>query len=127
MNHIRWVGWRVIELDNGTFDRMQRRNFIKRMRAELKELGAELHCGGSTQSPWYSIEIPIGSPMWSKISTGTTVDEKLKVLKHSAGGKDALNKVCAWFLNKIGDTHHERGADGSVRGAGAESERVLDQ
>jgi hypothetical protein len=118
MNHIRWVGWGVIDIDNQeAFDRMQRRNFIKRMRSDLEPFGVALHAGGSTVNPWYSIEIGVGTALRSRLPKGDD-----KPIKHAAGGKDALKKVCAWFLDTIGEHEHVGGTDGSVRSAGAEAE-----
>lgn len=103
MNHIRWAAWGVIELDGGKFDRQQRRNYLKKVHAELAELGYSLHPGGSTNTPYYMIMHVSALP------------------KHTAAGKDAFKKVCAWVLERVGD-HHVSGEDGGVRRAGDEAQ-----
>lgn len=98
MNHIRWAAWGVIDIE--AFDRMQRRNYIKRTRKELEPLGVVLNCGGSTAQPFYQM----------KLSTDTK----------GYGGKDAFRKACAWALQQLGDAD-ERSEDGGVRSAGTEA------
>lgn len=103
MNHIRWAAWGVVDIE--ALDRQQRRIYIKRTRGQLAEKGIMLNCGGSTSQPWYDIRLPkVGNVEKS----------------HTAGGPDAFQKVCMWLLQELGD--HERSADGSVRGAGAEAQ-----
>ena len=101
LNHIRWAAWGVIDIEK--LERMQRRNYIKRARAELVEIAAVLSCGGSKSVPWYSITLP------------TTTAGK------TAGGPDAFRRVCEWLLIHLEDkehSNHERGEDGSVRCVG---------
>ena len=102
MNHIRWAAWGVVDIE--ALERMQRRNYIKRARAELAEKSIELACGGSTKTPWYSIVVP-------------TADGKGNA--KAVGGEHAFKKVCEWLLLELGD--HERSEDGSIRRAGAEA------
>lgn len=102
MNHIRWAAWGVIDID-AMLDRIQRRNYIKRARKELADIGAVLHCGGSTQVPWYRIVL-----------------SKEKDKAFVVAGEDAFKKISAWLLQEIGD--HERSEDGGVRRAGDEAE-----
>lgn len=109
MNHLRWVAWGVVNPDDaGSFDRIQRRNYIKRMRGDLKEIGAVLNCGGSTKQPWYQISLkPLGVEPRSK----------------AVGGEDAFKKVCQWALQELGDVS---GPDGGVRCAGDEAQDGAD-
>lgn len=104
MNHIRWVAWGVIDVD-GTMDRQQRRNYLRKLRAEFDTLNCKFDIGGSTKNPYYIIHrfVPNGV-----------------VKKQAYGGADALKKACAWLLLEVGD--HERSEDGGVRGAGAEAD-----
>src|SRR6266436_5511838 len=73
MNHIRWAAWGVVDIE--ALERMQRRNYIKRARAELVEKGITLNCGGSKATPWYGISLP--------------KDEKGQQLAHAVGGDGA--------------------------------------
>jgi hypothetical protein len=115
MNHIRWAAWGTIMLDNQEqLDRMQRRNYIRRARAELAQVGIKLECGGSTTKPHYAVVFPV--------VVGETTIKGVKVSKyktHTAGGEDAFKKVCMYILEEVGD--HVSSEDGSVRGAGAEA------
>lgn len=107
MNHIKWAAWGVVELDNPErFDRQQRRNFLKKVHAELALVGYKLHIGGSKTNPWYCAE---------RLESG-------KNDKHVSAGKDAFKKVCTWVLEQLGEVAHERGADGGVRCAGDEAQ-----
>jgi len=101
MNHVRWAAWGVIDIE--TLERMQRRNYIKRTRAELSKDNITLSCGGSSNNPWYAIILPTPD--------GRTIPQ------HAVGGEDAFKKVCGWLLKELGD--HERSEDGGVRRAGA--------
>ena len=87
MNHVRWAAWGVVDIEK--LERMQRRNYIKRARAELEEQGIALECGGSKTTPWYSIILPP--------TDGKTIP------KHSAGGVGAFKKVCEWLLLQTGE------------------------
>lgn len=99
MNHLRWVAWGVVNPDDaGAFDRIQRRNYIKRMRKELAEIGSVLDCGGSTKQPWYCIQL---SPLEATNTPRT----------HAVGGVDAFKKVCQWALQELGDAQHAEHAD----------------
>jgi len=106
MNHIRWVAWGVIDVD-GTMDRQQRRNYLRKIRAELHELRCGFTIGGNKRSPWYAIH--------RNKDDGT-------IKKQAYAGENALKKACAWLLLEVGD--HERSEDGSVRSAGAEGDRA---
>jgi len=106
MNHIRWVAWGTIDVD-GTMDRQQRRNYLRKIRAELTEIRCGFTIGGNKRTPWYGI-------------TYTREDGAQK--RQACAGTDALKKVCAWLLLEVGD--HERGADGGVRSAGAEGDQA---
>jgi hypothetical protein len=101
MNHIRWAAWGVIDIEK--LERMQRRNYIKRARAELKAADIKLECGGSTNVPFYRVSLP-GD----------------KAQSQGYGGPASFQKVCVWTLQKVGDDH-ERGEDGGVRRAGDEA------
>ena len=106
MNRIRWAAWGVVDIE--ALDRQQRRNYIKAVRKELEAYSAVLHCGGSTKNPWY------------RISVGADANTAAYV---SANAKGAFKNVCVWAVTIIGDDH-ERGADGGVRGAGAEEATI---
>lgn len=106
MNHIRWVAWGVIDVD-GTMDRQQRRNYLRKIRSELTEMHCEFTIGGNKRTPWYAIH--------RNLDDGTAK-------KQHCAGDGALKRICAWLLLEVGD--HERGADGSVRSAGAEGSSV---
>jgi hypothetical protein len=110
MNHIRWAAWGVVDIENMPTDitpgkgnqRQARRNYLRKVHAELKEHGITLHPGGSTKAPFYAVE----------------KGDK----KHTAAGSDAFKRICTHVLEMIGDTSHVGGADGSVRGAGDEGQ-----
>jgi hypothetical protein len=108
MNHIRWAAWGVINIE--ALDRMQRRNYIKRTRAELAKKGITLSSGGSKSVPWYSISLPRaeGAPPEKKADKGV------------AGGEGAFRNVCVWLLKELGD--HVSSEDGGVRNIGAEAQ-----
>jgi hypothetical protein len=126
MNHIRWAAWGVIDIE--ALERMQRRNYIKRARAEMAEKGIVLSCGGSTQTPWYSITLPTakGEPL-NKMPGAAKPGEKGNA--KAAGGKGAFKVVCEWLLEEIGDVQqaekdrmdNERSKDGGIWRAGAEA------
>ncbi len=98
MNHIRWVAWGVVDVE--ALDRMQRRNFIKKLRQELAEGGAMLHCGGSTKSPWYGVVMPE-----AKDPSIKPRDVKNDSAKHTVGGEHSLKKLCQWVLEYRGETN----------------------
>lgn len=104
MNQIRWVAWGVIDLEK--LERMQRRNYIKKIRADVAPLGITFESGGTNKNPWYQFVLP-------------TKDGKT-VPKQAYGGQDAARKVCQWLLTELGD--HERSEDGGVRRAGDEAQ-----
>ncbi len=99
MNRIRWAAWGVVDIEK--LERMQRRNYIKAVRAELAEKRIELVCGGSTQTPYYAMILP-------------TADGKT-IPKQTAAGVDAFKRICAWLLLQLGEEPHVGGEDGSVR------------
>jgi hypothetical protein len=103
MNNIRWVAWGVVEVD-GVMDRQQRRSILRKIRAELADMGMGLTVGGKTKNPWYGVQRPLPGGV---------------IKKKAVAGNDALRKVCAWVLLEMGD--HERSEDGGVRSAGAEA------
>ena len=103
MNRVRWAAWGVVNIE--ALERMQRRNYIKAVRNELMEQKILLDCGGSTKTPYYQFVLP-------------TTDGKT-IPKYTAAGPDAFKKVCVKLLERLGEAAHERGEDGSVRGAGA--------
>lgn len=70
---VRWSAWGVFDIE--ALDRLQRRNHIKRVREALATVGCELHCGGSTNKPYYQVKLP---------------DDKKKAF----AGKDAFRKAC---------------------------------
>ena len=108
MNHIRWIAWGVIEIDNkDRFDRMQRRNYLAKMRAEAKEIGVSFEPGGSRLKPWYRVALPI--------------DAKGQQRVKAVGGDNSCKKACMWLLEQLGEAN-VGGADGGVRSAGAEAE-----
>lgn len=100
MNRVRWIAWGVIELEK--LERMQRRNYIKKIREELTPLGIKFESGGVSNNPFYRVII---------------VNDKGKT--HAAAGPDAAKNACAWLLMELGE--HERSEDGGVRGAGDEA------
>lgn len=119
MNHIRWAAWGVVDIE--ALERMQRRNYIKRVRSELGVLGIELECGGSKQQPYYLVSIPD-----TYVKKHYAVDVKKH---HAIAGKDAFRKVCEWTLHATGDWQQlekERmdnvsSEDGGVRRTGTET------
>jgi hypothetical protein len=111
MNHIKWAAWGVVELDNPErFDRIQRRNFLKKVHAELAPHNMKLSIGGSKINPWYAVS------MFAEIEVGSTPPKTV------VAGKDAFKKICVWVLEQLGEDAHERGADGGVRCAGDEAQ-----
>lgn len=105
MNHLRWPAWGTIEIDNPEqFDRMQRRNYLRRVREELKDGPVTLHMGGSKHNPFYIATIQLDSGVQKK---------------QAIGGKDAFKKICAWILTELEEIN-VGGEDGGVRSAGAE-------
>jgi hypothetical protein len=105
MNHLKWVGWGVVDVE--ALDKQQRRNYLKKLRTELSERGYTLHPGGSTQVPWYRIT-----------KNGDVSDSKHS---ETIAGEGALKKICAWALVQLGEVDVS-GADGSVRCAGDEAQ-----
>lgn len=103
MNHIRWVGWGVVDVD-GTMDRQQRRNYLRKIRVELHDIRCGFNIGGNKKNPYYVIH--------RNLDDGT-------IRKQAFAGSDALKKVCAWILLEIND--HVSSEDGGVRSAGAEA------
>jgi len=89
MNLIRWAAWGTINIE--TLDRQQRRNYLKKVRAELAEKGYSLQPGGSTQRPWYMV---------------TKDGEEGQNNKQIAAGEGAFSKVCAWVLEHTGEAAH---------------------
>ena len=112
MNYIMWAAWGVVDIE--ALDRMQRRNYIKRCRAELALRYVKLDCGGSTANPHY-IVTPLVAP-----STGASLEAGGSVTQKAFGGVGSFKKACEHILNELG-IGHERSEDGSVRGAGAEA------
>lgn len=55
MNNVKWAAWGVVDIE--ALERMQRRNYIKKVRAELAKHGATLDCGGDKVSPFYLVHI----------------------------------------------------------------------
>jgi len=110
MNHIKWAAWGVVDLDGAkpdgkpNFDRQQRRNYLRKVRAELEELKYVLQPGGSTTTPWY---------MATSEATGA---------KKAFAGTGAFSKVCAWVLDQLGVTADVGSEDGGVRCAGDEAQ-----
>lgn len=102
MNHIRWVAWGVVDVD-GTMDRQQRRNYLRKIRAELTELRCGFNIGGNKRTPYYVIHRDLDNGV---------------IKKQACAGEDALKKVCAWLLLEVED--HVGSEDGGVRSAGAE-------
>lgn len=116
MNHIRWAAWGVIDIE--ALDRIQRRNYINNVRAELRALNIDLHCGGRNQFICYGVQLP--GAVTKCVSAKAAAQDRLH--KQVFAGKDAFKKLCAWLLVKLEDGEHERGTNGSVRSAGAEAE-----
>jgi hypothetical protein len=118
MNCIRWAAWGVVDIENIPSDqttggnRQARRSYLKKVHEELKPFNMTLHIGGSTQVPWYAINVFRGIP-----------DSKPKQV---AAGKDAFKKICTWVLEQVGDTakeeHDVSSEDGGVRRAGDEAQ-----
>lgn len=105
MNHVRWIAWGVIELEK--LERMQRRNYIKKIREDVTPLGITFDCGGVSSNPWYQMVIS-ASPALGRA-------EK----RQAHGGTDAARKICQWLLMELND--HVGGEDGGVRRAGDEA------
>lgn len=85
LDHVKWAAWGVVDIDNKSkLDRIQRRNYIKRTRAELKHFNIELRCGGSSTTPWYCV-----------------VSAKASPANHVAAGEGAFQKVCAHVLKQL--------------------------
>ena len=96
LNHVKWAAWGVVDIER--LERMQRRNYIKRARAELAFKGIELKCGGSKTTPYYAVQ-PVE----------VTETSPLKAVSHTAAGVDAFKKVCAHAVSVLepqGVTHH---------------------
>lgn len=108
MNHVRWIAWGVIDLE--ALERMQRRNYIKKIRSDLAPLNITFESGGVNKNPWYQIVLPT--------KDGKTVPKK------AFGGMDAARKVCQWLLMELNE--HVGGEDGGVRGAGDEASGAED-
>jgi hypothetical protein len=108
MNRVRWAAWGVVDIEK--LERMQRRNYIKAVRAELAEKNITLECGGSTQTPYYQIILPAPNGQ-----LGVRYDQTIP--KQAVAGENAFKKVCAWLLLQLGEDNHERSEDGSVRSA----------
>src|SRR6185436_18060343 len=54
MNHTRWVAWGVVDVD-GTMDRQQRRNYLRKIREEMADIGCTFNIGGNKRTPYYII------------------------------------------------------------------------
>ncbi len=85
MNHVRWVAWGVIDLEK--LERMQRRNYIKKIREDVTPLGIVFEPGGVKATPWYRVTLPIALKGAEK--------------QHAVAGADAARKVCQWLLMEI--------------------------
>ncbi len=105
MNHVRWVAWGVIELEK--LERMQRRNYIKKIREDVTPLGIKFESGGVAKNPWYKMEFLAEPPKNEK--------RRSKI----GAGADGARAVCQWLLMELND--HVGGEDGGVRGAGDEA------
>lgn len=81
LDHLKWAAWGVIDIEK--LERMQRRNYIKKVRAELGPHGVKLECGGSTRVPYYRVH-----------------NESTSVTQFAAGG-DAFKRVCLAVLEKL--------------------------
>lgn len=103
MNHVRWIAWGVIELEK--LERMQRRNYIKKIREDVTPLGIVFDCGGVSSNPWYQFML--------------TEPDPAKPKKQAFGGPDAARKICQWLLMELND--YVGGEDGGVRRAGDEA------
>lgn len=102
MNRVRWAAWAVVDIEK--LERMQRRNYIKAVREEVKPHSVTLVCGGSKWSPYYQF----------------VVTSERNENKHAAAGPAAFQKACVWLLQTLGEDN-ERSKDGGLRSAGAEA------
>lgn len=94
LNHVKWAAWGVIDIER--LERMQRRNYIKRARAELASKGFELKCGGSKGVPFYALA-EASTPMETTAFGGKG---------HTAAGADAFKKICARAVSMLEPDAH---------------------
>lgn len=91
---VRWSAWGVFNIE--ALDRLQRRSHIKKTRAALATVDCELHCGGSTNKPYYQVKLPDGK-------------------KKAFAGPGAFQKACALVVVEItGDITPEGNDVGST-------------
>lgn len=90
LNHVKWAAWGVVDIE--ALERMQRRNYIKRARAELHAAGLKLECGGSKTTPYYAVV--------------AVDDEVKKVTRQIAAGADAFKKICAHAVGMLEPEAH---------------------
>lgn len=95
LNHVKWAAWGVVDIER--LERMQRRNYIKRARAELAFKGIELKCGGSKGVPFYAVA-GTNTPMET-----TTFGSKGR---HTAAGADAFKKICVHAVSMLEPDAH---------------------
>jgi hypothetical protein len=57
MTYLKMAAWGVVDIEK--LDRLQRRNYINRVRVELEPHGFELVCAGSKLNPGYRIVQPL--------------------------------------------------------------------
>lgn len=80
---VRWSAWGVFDIDKADqFDRLQRRNHIKKVREAMTTASCNLHCGGSTKKPYYRVTLPDGK-------------------KKAFAGEGAFRKACELVLTEV--------------------------
>lgn len=80
LDHLKWAAWGVIDIEK--LERMQRRNYIKKVRKELEPHSVKLDCGGSTRVPYYRVH---DDTNFAQI----------------AAGDDAFKRACLAALEKL--------------------------
>lgn len=86
LNHLKWAAWGVIDIE--ALDRQQRRNYLKKVHAELNPLGFQMHVGGTTQKPYYLV---------------TKSDDPTKKMLGFSGER-AFADACKGILLELGET-----------------------
>jgi hypothetical protein len=86
MSATSFAAWGSIDVEK--MDRLQRRNYINKVRAELKAAGYSLHSGG--QAP-IKAHYALSSPAETKV--------------FAARGEKAFQKVCLWFVQQQEKKH----------------------
>lgn len=108
MNHIKWAAWSVINIE--ALDRQQRRNYLKKVHAELEPVGIQLHVGGTKEKPYYLVTV--------------SADPTKKIHAYREG--HAFADACKAVLEFAGELNNVSSEDGGVRCAGDEAQGPSD-